>query len=115
MIIERLLIGFFIATVAAMFAQVGSAMISSRPDAPAPVVVREADAPTLLKRLDTLDTRLRDAQARIDVVLANLANAREETERDATRVRLDVLYRLEDGLAHDIAKARGELAALAVR
>lgn len=108
---ERLLVGFLIASLVMVLVS------PLRADDPKPrtAVVAPADAPTLLKKLDTLDDRLRDAQTSIDIVLGKLSNASADSERDATRIRLAVLYRLEEGLAHDIAKTRGQLAALGNR
>jgi hypothetical protein len=68
------------------------------------------DARALLKKLDTLDVRLQEAQASIDQAVVKLANVREDYDRDATRLRLDVLYRLESGLIADIERTRSELA-----
>jgi hypothetical protein len=111
MIIERLLIAFFVATLGMVLF---FPLHTPRPPKPA-AIVRPPDAPALLKRLDTLDGRMHEAQTSIDQVLSKLSNAHEEAERDVTRVRLGVLYRLEEGLAHDIAKTRDQLAAFSNR
>lgn len=113
--IERMLVAFSIATVLFAITYAGSMAVStSRPKA-TPAVVRPLDAKALVKKLETLDARLREAQTSIDEVLVKLANTREESERDATRVRLDVLYRLERGLTADIARTRDELARVSTR
>lgn len=86
----------------------GSMAISTqRPSTPA--TVRVLDAPALEKKLATLEQRLRDAQKSIDEVLAKLATSNSEVDR----ARLDVLFRLESGLAADIARARGALQSVA--
>ena len=113
--IERMLVAFSIATLLFALTYAGSSAVTANPKDHAVEVVRPLDAKALLKKLETLDTRLRDAQARIDEVLVNLSNAREDSERDATRVRLDVLYRLETGLSADIARTRDELARVSTR
>jgi len=114
--IERMLIGFSIVTLLFALTYAFSSAVTVNLNERTPeVVVRPLDAKALLKKLETLDTRLRDAQMRIDEVLVNLSNAREDSERDATRVRLDVLYRLETGLTADIAHTRDELARVSTR
>jgi predicted transcriptional regulator len=112
MIIERLLVAFSIASLLFALTFAGTSAINASSEEAAPEVVRPLDAKALLK---TLDTRLREAQTRIDEVLRNLSNAREDSERDATRVRLDVLYRLETGLTADIARTREQLARVSTR
>jgi len=115
MFIERMLVALSIATLVLAVSYAGSAAIStsttSRAVAAAPVL----DASHLAKRLTALDTRLRGAQASIDEVLVKLANTRDDSERDAARVRLDVLFRLENGLTADIARTRDQLARIAAR
>ena len=108
---KRLLVAVSIATVFAL-GYAGRAAIGAQ--AKAPMLARPLDARALVKKLDTLDARLAEAQARIDEVVVELGTV-GEAERDATRVRLDVLYRLERGLTADIARTRGELAAVATR
>ncbi|MDQ3336020.1 MAG: hypothetical protein M4D80_12695 [Myxococcota bacterium] len=115
MIIERLLVAFSIATVVFALSYAGSAAISVKKEPAAAAIARPLDAKALLKKLEMLDTRLREAQASIDQVMVKLASVREESERDATRVRLDVLYRLESGLAADIERTRGALARVSAR
>lgn len=110
-----MLVAFSIATVAFAISYAGSMAVTTSKPPPAPVVARPLDAPALVKKLDKLDLRLREAQQRIDEVLLELANTREDSQRDATRVRLDVLYRLEDGLTADIAHAREALARVTAR
>jgi hypothetical protein len=113
--IERMLVAFSIATVIFAISFAGSAAIGSQHPAAPPAIVRPLDAKALLKKLETLDARLREAQASIDQVMLKLANTREDSERDATRVRLDVLYRLESGLTADIERTRNELARVSSR
>jgi hypothetical protein len=108
---ERMVVGFSILILVFTIAQVGTAVVSTA-NKPAPEVVapRKLDAKGLVKKLETLDERLREAQASIDQVLVKLSNVTDETLREATRVRLTVLYRLEDGLNVDIERTRDELA-----
>lgn len=113
--IERMLVAFSIITVIFAIGHAGSAAIGTTPEAPTPAIVRPLDASALAKKLETLDTRLREAQLSIDGVLVTLSNAQEDSLRDATRVRLDVLYRLERGLVADIARTRDELARASIR
>ena len=116
MVIERLLAAFLIAAIVFMFAHVGSAAIgAAQKPVPEVAVVRPLDAKALLKKLEVLDARLHEAQASIDQVVVKLATVPEDSERDATRVRLDVLYRLESGLVADIERTRGELASVSTR
>jgi uncharacterized protein YlxW (UPF0749 family) len=110
MIIERVLVVFSILAVVFALSNAGMAAMSTTKQPEPAAIVRPLDARALLKKLETLDARLREAQASIDQVMVKLANVHEESERDATRVRLDVLYRLERGLAADIERTRGELA-----
>ena len=112
---ERFLVAFSILALVFALAFTGMSMVSSNPKPHAPEVIRPLDAKALLKKLETLDTRLREAQASIDQVLVKLASSHEDSERDATRVRLDVLYRLESGLTADIARTRDELARVSTR
>jgi len=110
-----MLVAFSIATVVFAISYAGSAAVTANHEQPTPVVERPLDARALLKKLETLDARLRDAQTSIDEVLVKLSNAREDSERDATRVRLDVLYRLERGLTADIERTRDQLARVSTR
>ena len=112
---ERFIIGFSIATVLVAIGYAGSAATSTRPPIAKPAVVRPLDAKALLKKLETLDTRLAEAHASIDEVLKKLADVTEESQRDATRVRLDTLYALERGLEADITRAREQLATVSSR
>ena len=110
--LERLVVAFSIFIVVFAIGYAASSAISARPArAPAPAP-RPLDAPALANKLVTLEERLRDAQQSIDDVLAQLADADEPSLRDATRVRLDVLYRLERGLTADIARTRDALQSL---
>ena len=113
---ERIITAFSIVAVVFALTHVFIAVGGSKHNQPTPVVVeRPLDAKALLKKLETLDSRLREAQASIDLVVAKLANVREAKEVEATRVRLDVLYRLESGLTADIARTRDELARVGSR
>ena len=107
--LERLVVAFSILIVVLAIAYAGSAAVGSRRPASAVVAERVLDAPALAKKLAKLDERLREAQASIDDVLVRLASVTEASERDATRVRLDVLLRLERGLLADIARTREAL------
>lgn len=113
--IERMLVAFSIATLIFAVTFAGSAAVTATKKPVAAVVIKPLDAKALVKKLETLDARLVGAQASIDEVLLKLANTREDSERDATRVRLDVLFRLESGLTADIARTRGELARVSAR
>jgi hypothetical protein len=108
---EKLLGLFSIATLVFAVTFAGSSAITAQKPEPTPVVQRPLDAKALLKKIETLEVRLTEAQTSIDLVLAKLPNT-EDSERDATRVRLDVLYRLESGLQADIAHTRDQLARL---
>ncbi len=112
---ERFIVALSITTVLFAIAYATSAAIGTHHDRPAPVAARPLDAAQLTKRLETLDARLHEAQKSIDEVLVKLPNTREDSERDATRVRLDVLFRLEAGLTADIARTREELARVSAR
>ncbi len=107
---ERILVAFSIASLIFAVTYAGSAAVGANKKPSAPVVMRPLDAKSLVKKLETLDVRLTEAQASIDEVLLKLSNTREDSERDATRVRLDVLFRLESGLTADIERTRVELA-----
>lgn len=93
----------------------GSAAITTRRPEPTPIVQRPLDAKALARKLETLDARLKEAQASIDEVLGKLSNAHEESVVEATRIRLDTLYRLESGLVSDIARTRERLQSLTGR
>ena len=110
-----MLVAFSIATVVFAISYAGSEAVTANHRQPTPVVERPLDARALLKKLETLDERLRDAQTSIDQVLVKLSNTHEDSERDATRVRLDVLYRLERGLTTDIERTRDQLARVSAR
>jgi hypothetical protein len=112
MSIERLLVGFSIFTFIFAIGYAGSAAFAPKKEPATPVAPRPLDAKGLTKKLATLDQRLRETQASIDEVMGKLATVQQESERDATRIRLDVLFRLESGLAADIARTRTELTAL---
>ena len=109
--IERLFVVFSITIVLFAIAYATSAAISVGHHERPVAVARPLDAKALSKKLVTLDQRLKDTQASIDEVLTKLASVQQESERDATRIRLDVLFRLENGLAADIARTRTQLAA----
>ena len=111
---ERFIVAFSITTVVIAIGYAGSAATTARPHKPA-AVVRQLDAKALLKKLETLDARLSEAQTNIDEVLKRLANVSEESQRDATRVRLDVLFALERGLTADIERTRQALAQVSAR
>lgn len=111
--IERFVVAFSIAIVMFAIGYAGSAAVGTQRRAATPEITRPLDPRSLAKKLETLDARLREAQTRIDEVLLTLANTADDSQRDATRVRLDVLYRLESGLVADIARARDELQSLA--
>ena len=113
---ERIITAFSIVAIVFALTHMFFAIGTSKHNQP-PVVIeqRPPDAKALLKRLEDLDGRLREAQASIDSVLAKLANVREASEVEATRVRLEVLYRLETGLTTDIARTREALAAVSTR
>jgi hypothetical protein len=105
---ERMFVGFAIATLVFAVSYAGSAAFGTqRPEAP-PVVQKAPTAKQLLEKIEKLETRLTEAQTSIDSVLAKLATAND----DATRTRLDVLFRLERGLQADIAHTREQLASL---
>jgi hypothetical protein len=115
---ERLITAFSIVAVVFALTHVFFAVGGSKHNQPAPVVVnveRAPDAKALLKQLETLDARLHEAQASIDKVLAKLSTVHDASEVEATRVRLDVLYRLESGLTADIARTREALAHTSAR
>jgi len=109
MFIERMFIAFSILTITFALGYAGSAAVGTQHEAPAVVAPRPLDARQLVKKLDKLEHRLAAAQHSIDDVLGALVNATEDSQRDASRVRLDVLYRLETGLTTDIARVRTQL------
>jgi hypothetical protein len=111
--LERIVVTFSIFIVVFAVAYAGSAAVTARPTPAIAAPVRPLDAAQLTQKLAKLDDRLREAQRSIDEVLAALANANEPSLRDATRVRLDVLYRLERGLTADITRTREALQSLA--
>ena len=114
---ERLITAFSIVAVVFALTHVFFAVGGSKHNQPpAPIIApRPPDAKALLKKLEELDGRLHEAQKSIDEVLAKLATVREGSELDATRVRLDTLYRLESGLTADIARTRDALATASTR
>ena len=109
--LERIFIIFAIAMGVFAIGQAGSAAIGTRRPEPTPRVERVLDAKALLKKLETLDTRLHEAQTSIDEVLAKLATV-DDSQVDITRTRLNVLFRLESGLVADIARTKQQLAAV---
>jgi len=109
--LERIFVAFSIATIVFALGFAASAVFGGEPPKPTPVVKRELDAKALLKKLETLDTRLHEAQTSIDEVLAKLATV-DDSQVDITRTRLNVLFRLESGLVADIARTKQQLAAV---
>lgn len=105
MYIDRFVIGISISILLCAVGYAAS-VAGDAPAASAPAAAPPLDPKSLGKKLDTLDTRLHDAQARIDKLVVELANTSEDAVRDTTRLRLDVLYRLEAGLVADIARTR---------
>lgn len=103
---ERIFVGFAIGTLVFAISYAGSAAFGTQKPEPVVVVQQPPTAKQLLDKIEKLEARLTEAQASIDAVLAKLANAND----DATRTRLDVLYRLERGLQADIAHTREQLA-----
>ena len=115
---ERIITAFSIVAIVFALSHVFIAIGGSKHNQPEPVVVkveRPLDAKALLKQLETLDARLHEAQASIDQVLGKLSTVQDASEVEATRVRLDVLYRLESGLTADIARTRDALARVSAR
>jgi hypothetical protein len=113
MYIDRFVIGFSISIVLCAVGYAARVAGDEPPDVSTPAVAQPSDPKALAKKLVTLDARLQDAQTRIDELVIKLANTSDDSVRDATRVRLDVLYRLERGLVADIARTRSTMQSLA--
>ena len=114
--LERFIVCFSIFIVVFAIGYAVSAVATKKPRTQAVIVppkpiaeqsMHELNAP--LEKLEKLEQRLVDAQKSIDSVMLELASATIDSQRDAARVRLEVLYRLEAGLTADIAELRGEL------
>ena len=107
--LERLVVAFSIFIVVFAIGYAGSAAVTAKRPARTPAIALPLAPDVLVKKIEKLEVRLAEAQTSIDEVLKKLASVNADSERDATRVRLDVLYRLETGLVSDIARTRDEL------